>query len=625
MNREQELKRLIESRRAEQSDATRVQRQIPIQPIKAPYRSQRQNAVITSDNRSSYQRNRDQKAAQQAALDYQKQQDDLKRAQGLEQLLETGDLALNATIVGQVAKPVLKGAVAAVKYGAKKGAEKLSESAARRTLSNPNNFRMQRYAHISVPSIDESLASAGENQSTSLLTGLFKKPQLQLPGASPIDESLIPEMSYKGRIPKRTIDIQRIQEQRNAEKLLQDIAQDPENYTFEEISDALKSAGDKNQIPFISKSSGNVKYIGNSVQDELKKVNAVLREYGYDEIPAGLDDVKTRELLLDRIKQHRSFGRGVYYKPKGSDEDIAMTKQAARNFGIPEKDVTGEMKLQTAATHTIAGTPTNGRQGLIYALDKFNLNPKKYDAIYTSNRDQVMAGYSVPGYGGGSKGAAYKVSLPVRQNKNRSLTELWADNEFPITDEQGRLTEWRTSGLPYMLKTGNRLSDQAIINDVDESAIKAILQQAEVDKAKIPEPKPVLFSETSPSNYINATYYRNRGKLPHAVSYNHGISKRNGDRIINKSSDEISSYMSEIKTMLGKRDNQKLTARELDFLNRNRKIINNNLGHSNIYNYIFDRIKDPKKFAKWVNDNATMLTIPIVGGTAYKLNNTYAE
>lgn len=113
-------------------------------------------------------------------------------------------------------------------------------------------------------------------------------------------------------------------------------------------------------------------------------------------------------------------------------------------------------------------------------------------------------------------------------------------------------------------------------------------------------------------NYLN----ENQGFITNDVSDEDGL-------YLN--ADEISSYMSEIKTMLGKRDNQKLTARELDFLNRNRKIINNNLGHSNIYNYIFDRIKDPKKFAKWVNDNATMLTIPIVGGTAYKLNNTYAE
>lgn len=85
--------------------------------------------------------------------------------------------------------------------------------------------------------------------------------------------------------------------------------------------------------------------------------------------------------------------------------------------------------------------------------------------------------------------------------------------------------------------------------------------------------------------------------------------------------DEVSSYMSEIKTMLGKKGDQKLTARELDFLNKNRKLIFNNLGHSNIYNFIFDHIKDIKKFAKWVNNNATVLTVPIVGGIGYELYN----
>jgi len=40
--------------------------------------------------------------------------------------------------------------------------------------------------------------------------------------------------------------------------------------------------------------------------------------------------------VLDRAAEHRTFVRGVYLKPRGSNADKAMTKQAARMFGVPE-------------------------------------------------------------------------------------------------------------------------------------------------------------------------------------------------------------------------------------------------------------------------------------------------
>jgi hypothetical protein len=47
------------------------------------------------------------------------------------------------------------------------------------------------------------------------------------------------------------------------------------------------------------------------------------------------------------------------------------------------------MKLQAAATHTVAGNAENGRQGLHEALKNYNLLRRNgsYDAIYTSSRD----------------------------------------------------------------------------------------------------------------------------------------------------------------------------------------------------------------------------------------------
>jgi hypothetical protein len=153
-----------------------------------------------------------------------------------------------------------------------------------------------------------------------------------------------------------------LQRKQNANRVLSDIAQDPNDYTFKEIDDALNTLYEnQGTVPITLPSSGQTINLGNNVQEELKKVNAILKRYGYEKIPEGMDDVATRQAVLDRAAEHRQSVRSVYFKPRGSEQDMALTKQAAKAFGVDEKDVTAEMKLQTAATHTVAGDPENGR------------------------------------------------------------------------------------------------------------------------------------------------------------------------------------------------------------------------------------------------------------------------
>lgn len=80
-------------KRIENTDATTVQRQEPVQPIKRNFiaEAQRKHAAeaVGPDTRSSYQRKQSQAAKQYANQQYQKAKDDAKRAEGLEQMMKT--------------------------------------------------------------------------------------------------------------------------------------------------------------------------------------------------------------------------------------------------------------------------------------------------------------------------------------------------------------------------------------------------------------------------------------------------------------------------------------------------------------------------------------------------------
>lgn len=80
-------------KRIEKADATTVQRQEPVQPIKRNFiaEAQRKHAAETvgPDTRSSYQRKQSQDAKQYANQQHQKAKDDAKRAEGMEQLMKT--------------------------------------------------------------------------------------------------------------------------------------------------------------------------------------------------------------------------------------------------------------------------------------------------------------------------------------------------------------------------------------------------------------------------------------------------------------------------------------------------------------------------------------------------------
>ena len=411
--------------------------------------------------------------------------------------IETGmEAALTAQLGTDLAGPLLRYGWNALKNKA--------ISPAARTMMNPENFVFEgpKIKPVQLNVVDETVA---EEPAVKLVQTLLKKPRLALPEG----QNLPPEATYTGKTPSRTLDLKTLQQRNEAKHVLNDIAEDPNDYTFKEINQALETAfKDEGTVPIKIDSSGKVIHLGNNTQEELKKVNAILERYGYEKIPEGMDDVATRQAVLDRAAEHRTFVRGVYLKPRGSNADKAMTKQAARMFGVPEDQVTAEMKLQAAATHTVAGRAENGRQGLRDALENYNLLRRsgQYDAVYTSSRDQVAAGYSNPGYGGGSQGKSYYVQLPVNDTPNASLTQLWENNEFPIMDDMtGLLTDWRTKELPYMLKTGKPLSVDVEREFVDPDWVRATMQAGDIAKRNVR--LPMKYSDTKPTEeFIEGVY-----------------------------------------------------------------------------------------------------------------------
>ena len=331
--------------------------------------------------------------------------------------------------------------------------------------------------------------------------------------------SLPPEGTYVGKLPRQILDLNTIKRNKEVGQILEDTISDPNNYTSHEIKDAVNTVVSlENQygtLPTIIPSTEKQIELGSNVQEQLKNViNPILSRYGYDPIPGGLDDATTRQMVLDRAKQHRTFIRGVYLPPEGSTEYRQLTKYAMQEFNVPESDVTDEQRLKVALVYNPKTPTIAGKAGLKDALDYYGLSFGKYDARYTSNRDAVAKGYSNPNIAmsSGKYGGAYKVHMPLRYDPNWSLSRIWEENEFPILDvyNKRKSTDWRTYDLPYILKTGKEFpivdpeKDEVAKHNLDYLKIRT--KQMESLIQHLPVPVKMKYSDTKPSLHLWAHY-----------------------------------------------------------------------------------------------------------------------
>lgn len=80
--------------------------------------------------------------------------------------------------------------------------------------------------------------------------------------------------------------------------------------------------------------------------------------------------------------------------------------------------------------------------------------------------------------------------------------------------------------------------------------------------------------------------------------------------------DEISSFMSMFKSLLGKMKNEQVTERDIEWFIQNYRIIGQRTNHMKEYKYIAEHITDPKKFAEWVTQFSNVLLPPVIGGSS---------
>ena len=176
-------------------------------------------------------------------------------------------------------------------------------------------------------------------------------------------------------------------------------------------------------------------------------------------IPLDVDDATARQMVLDKIKQHRTFVRSLY-ESNGHDWEN-LRKQTAEQLGKNKEDVTNEEMFQNAAQYIKKKDTNSGVMGLPEYLRRYELNDKDFQALYASNRDHTAAGYTTGS--NSNNGASYYLSMNINDNPDWSLAELWANNEFPVIYSSGNVrggTDWRNFELPFRLNTGLDLNKE---------------------------------------------------------------------------------------------------------------------------------------------------------------------
>lgn len=82
------------------------------------------------------------------------------------------------------------------------------------------------------------------------------------------------------------------------------------------------------------------------------------------------------------------------------------------------------------------------------------------------------------------------------------------------------------------------------------------------------------------------------------------------------SADEVSSFMSEAKSLLGKTEDEALTEGDIKWFIKNHNLIGDKLQQRNVYKSIAEHITNAKKFAQWCNDYSNVVAALAIGGAA---------
>ena len=259
---------------------------------------------------------------------------------------------------------------------------------------------------------------------------------------------------------------------------------------------------------------------------QLKNIiNPILNTYGYKEIELGLSAQEARRQLIQRIQQHRRFVRGVHGLGDASDPGNRQNLQRAIDQFVRRegrKPTTEELYLQASEYYKKYNTAANGgnARGANSYMHKMELPWDHYMSLYTSNSSETPLSFMRTST---NPRALQVLEMPVQDNPEWSLAELWGYNDYPLTyswRNENTLTardfnsEWRNRILPYVLDNGtkgnpiNLDTQQNEWDFLNRNRPKFQAQAAEEYKKIAHTFKDVMPSDIEPSDFMEG-YFKN--------------------------------------------------------------------------------------------------------------------
>lgn len=252
---------------------------------------------------------------------------------------------------------------------------------------------------------------------------------------------------------------------------------------------------------------------------QLKNIiNPILNAYGYNEIELGLPPKEARRQLIQRIQAHRRFVRGQHglgdVNNPGNQDNLrhAIQQFVDREGRMPTTDELYQQGLEYfKARNTKAGT-----RGANSYMHKMELPWKHYMSLYTSNSSDVPLSYV---RGSSNRYAIGALEMPVLNNPDWSLSELWGYNDYPVVyspyDDQtipanDFNSEWRHRILPFVLDHGtngrqistNPQEERRRFLEKERPKIRRLAEE-EYDRIK-DTLKPLYPSDIDPSDFMQA-------------------------------------------------------------------------------------------------------------------------
>lgn len=259
-------------------------------------------------------------------------------------------------------------------------------------------------------------------------------------------------------------------------------------------------------------------------------VNPILRAYGYKEIKLGLPAKEARRQLIQKIQTHRRFVRGQHGlgdpNDPGNQDNLrhAIQQFVAREGRQPTTD---ELYLQ-GFEYFKARNTQSGTRGAESYMHKMELPWKNYMSLYTSNSSDVPMSYRRTSQ---NPYAIAALEMPVQDNPEWSLAELWGYNDYPMVFSpydpssirpSNFNTDWRIRILPFVLDHGTGGKMISFDHDMDRRnfislKLPEIQKQVNKDYEKVASTlQPLMPSEIEPSDFVEGYIPNNPSGRFHA-------------------------------------------------------------------------------------------------------------